>query len=110
CGLAWLLWRRNSRALWLITAGLLLPLLAIPVLQVARGAFPRYIIYVLPFLLLPAGTALAALVQAAQRWGQRGQAVVATGLVVALFLVAVPRLQAEYWFMVGDWRAIAAQV
>lgn len=72
-GLALLAHRRRGLALLVILAALLVPLPLIVGLGVSRGAMPRYVIYMLPLWLLPAGYALAALVDGLGRLGSAGR-------------------------------------
>lgn len=136
-GLALLVHRRGGLALLVILAALLVPLPLIVGLGVSRGAMPRYVIYMLPLWLLPAGYALAALVDGLGRWGSVGRlgsggrlgsleragsggrsgmgTAVGRGIVVLallglLALAFAPRLAAEHRYVWNDWQAVLAHL
>lgn len=114
-GAAILAARRRWRLLLSAVVIGLVPLALIQILAVARWALPKYVIYLLPLYLLAAGVSLQALSSGLARaapWPGRasirrlGVALLIAGVLLSL---AWPRLQAEYQWMVRDWRgAIAA--
>jgi mannosyltransferase len=106
-GLALLFWRRKWSTLVLFSVGFALPLLLVAVLPFSRGAMGRYIIYLLPFYLLPIALLLEEVTNAVNRWLNRPLFMVVAGLLVAAIVqMAWPIIQYEYEFMEADWRGI----
>ncbi len=107
-GLLALAWRRNWAGIGLIISGAVLPVVLIVSLQIARGAFPRYIIYMLPIYLLSAGIGLSTLIEAVivRFAGTPGYLIASAGVAVALILISRPGLQGVYTHIQEDWRGI----
>ena len=109
-GLLWLAGQRDWPALALLLTALGGPLLLLFGFQVARGPFPRYVISLLPFYLLAGGIALDAALSGLRRRSVTAQRLAGGALALVLLLLSGPRLQAEYRFVVGDWRGIVQQL
>jgi mannosyltransferase len=103
-------WVRQRR--WLLAGLMLAQLIVPPVLilnfDVARAAFPKYVIYMLPPYLLAAAAGL----EWVQKWvvGKRPSRyhAVAVVTVVLFCAAAVPTLLAEYRYVERDWRGAVA--
>lgn len=103
--------RRDWLTLAFLLLGGLLPLALINLFQVSRWAFPKYIIYTLPFYLLAAGIGLDGLQHKLGQWGRRGRetAAAATTLILLLiFLNSWPRIRQEHAYAENDWKGVAA--
>lgn len=111
--LAWLRQRQ-----WLlvsfICAGLIIPLVMIVGLDVARWAFPKYVIYLLPLYLLPVGVGLDTTIDFLARAlsgplpvGRRGVASLVAG---ALVVVTSPLLRTEHHYVQQNWELAATFV
>jgi hypothetical protein len=93
---------------WILT-GLLFPLGLIYIFQVARGAYSRYIIYLLPFYLLPVAYALdRALITLNRRIKNSAYGWGSTALALAFFWLSWPSIGQEYQYINEDWRGIAS--
>jgi hypothetical protein len=112
-GFAVWIWRRDWITFSLVAVGLVAPLLLVTRFDVARWAFPKYIIYMLPLYLIAAGVALDFLFgQIGQRFETRQRlASVAMPLLaaVALIIVTAPLLREEHAYIEGDWKGITQQ-
>ena len=109
-GVWWLIRQRHRLELVILLAGMVGPLLLVPLFGVARGPFPRYLINLLPFYLLAASIPLVEFTRLLRRRSRPVAVAVSSLLILGFFLVSLPRLQNEYQFMVGDWRGIAGQL
>ncbi len=109
-GVVVLAYRRRWLLLSLMLSAAIVPLLLIQVLDVSRWALPKYVIYLLPVYLLAVGVGLETLVNRVAEllpWPRKesgSRIFVSTILCLGLLIVAFPRLQEEYAFMVRDWR------
>ena len=106
-GLGILLWQSSWLELGLLLSGIVLPFLLIQLGQVARGSYPRYIIYVLPLYLFAAAVPIATLLnQVSRSFGRR--ALVPTALTFGLLIAAVGwrPVRLEHDFVQDDWRGI----
>jgi hypothetical protein len=91
----------------MILGGLMLPLALIYIFQIARGAFSRYIIFLLPLYLLGIAYGIdQLLIQGKQRFGRTFYAVGIIGLTAAFVWVALPKIQDEHKYVHQDWRGI----
>jgi hypothetical protein len=110
-GLLVLLRRREWLNLGFVGIGLVVPLLLIVATQIDRSAFPRYIIYLLPFYLLAAAFGLVAVPAAVQRqWGRPAGLAAGSFLVVGLLVFSSPLIQAEHELEIRDWRGVMEAV
>lgn len=105
-GLLYWAWQRKWLSLEMVLAGLILPLPLIGIFDVARTPQTRYVIYMLPFYLLLAGSGIAALLALLHQvhWGAWASGVVLTA--VALMFIYTPPLSSEYDFVLNDWRTV----
>lgn len=107
-GVLLLAYRLNWTELALLVSAVAVPLIIIDAFQIARGAYSRYISFILPYYLLVTGISLAALVRVlvGRLLGRFGIVVVSMGLGLGLVAVAWPGLQGEYEFVLEDWQGI----
>lgn len=103
-------WRRDWITLSLAAVGLVTPLLFITTFNVARWAFPKYVIYMLPLYLIAAGVALDALFDQIDRRLITRQRLASVGIpllaAVTLVIVTRPLLREEHAYVEGDWKGI----
>ena len=103
--------KKQWMALAFMMTGLILPLIFIQLLHVSRWAFPKYVIYMLPFYIL--GIAITIdegirrLAQKMVRNRHNGYAYVAIPASILLFFALLPLLRAEYAYVERDWRSVA---
>lgn len=104
------LWRRRT---WLnvsfIIAGLILPLPLVKLFNVVRGAYPRYLIYMLPFYLLLIALAIVGLLRWLRKYQWRGTAVSLLPA-LALLIVYTPLISYEHHRIREDWRGVYQQI
>jgi hypothetical protein len=108
-GAGFLFWIRRYRwqPIAFITVSLILPFILIQLFDVSRGAFARYIIYLLPFyLLLAAMTPLSLLEWLSKRPSSKIYLTAALGLALAFGISSLEPLRIEYQFVQSDWRGI----
>ncbi|MGD8856338.1 MAG: glycosyltransferase family 39 protein [Chloroflexota bacterium] len=107
-GITVLVWRRRWPILVLMASAIVLPLLLIQLFQVSRGAFARYVLYMLPFYLLAAGRGQSALIEKAvgKKFGLRAHVSASVLLAALITLVAWPGIVADYDRIQEDWRGI----
>jgi hypothetical protein len=105
-GLLLWLWQRRWWGLALFVTGVGLPLLLTTVVPVARAAFPRYILYTLPFYLLAAGNTFAAGLRPLAVARPRLFAVLALLLIGSIVIGGYKPIEREYAFMQRDWRGV----
>ncbi len=109
-GLMILAYHRRWLLISLILTISVVPLALIQILDISRWAAPKYIIYLLPSYLLSAGVGLQALtiwfanVAPWPRQELRRRLAVMFFLCLGLLILALPRLQEEYDYMLRDWR------
>ena len=106
-GLGILLWESSWLEFSFLLGGIVLPFLLIQLGQVARGSFPRYIIYVLPLYLFATAVPIATLLnQVSHSFGRR--ALVPTALTFGLLIAAVGwrPVRLEHDYVQDDWRGI----
>jgi len=106
-GLGILLWQSSWLDLGFLLGGIVLPFLLIQLGQVARGSFPRYIIYVMPLYLFAAAVPIATLLkQVFRSFGRR--AFVPAALTFGLLIAAVGwrPVRLEHKYVQDDWRGI----
>ncbi|MBN1318915.1 MAG: glycosyltransferase family 39 protein [Anaerolineales bacterium] len=105
---------RDWTSLYTIVAGLVTPILLINIFHVARWAFPKYIIYLLPLYLMSAGIAIDAglewFVSIFSRPTRRGIVAVPAITALVLILVNVPLLQKELQSQRRAWRDVAEDI
>ncbi len=107
----WLYWRRWP-ALALAVGAVLLPVLLIDISNIARGSQVRYILFALPFYLLPAGAAIDAAVNLSWqlapsvRGSTRASGAVLALAGLGLISISWPATRFEYGMMQTDWRGI----
>ncbi len=92
-----------------ILSGLVLPLILVLMFQVSRGAFARYIVYMLPFFLLAAGYAIDRSLFLTKRF--TGRTVYRTSVAFCLLgfvFLARPTVTAERERISEDWREVIA--
>lgn len=99
--------RRNWTRLSLVLCGLFLPIPLILLLGVAREAFVRYVLYLLPFYLFPAGYAINQLVQ---KLKPTQQTPVLLGSFALIAFMSWSPLQHEYAFIQHDWRSAVSDI
>jgi mannosyltransferase len=108
-GLVYWLLEKEWLKLGLILSGLVLPLILIILFQVARGAFARFIIYMLPFYLLAAGYAIdRSLLFSRQFTGRTINRAIGAIIVLGFILLALPSVSAEYENIEQDWSQIVS--
>ena len=103
--------QRQWMALAFMVTGLILPLFLIQLLHISRWAFPKYVIYMLPFYIL----GISITIDYGVRWlGQKitkehnkGYAYIAIPISLLLLLMLLPLLEDEYTYMERDWRSVA---
>lgn len=105
-GAAVWLWQGRRDDLLFAVIALVLPLILIPLTDVARGAHGRYIIYLLPFYLFFAGIMPSFLLQVACKRGPTLFALAATICLSTILAFAVPAVAQEYRAEDSDWRGI----
>ena len=103
--------RKQWMTLAFMITGLIFPLLLIQLLHVSRWAFPKYVIYMLPFYILSVSITIdygvTWLQQKVLKENNKGYAYVALPVVFALILISFPLLEGEYKHVERDWRSIA---
>jgi 4-amino-4-deoxy-L-arabinose transferase-like glycosyltransferase len=109
-GLVACAWERDWIPFSSILLGLIVPLVLIQVFAVARWAWPKYIIYLLPLYLISAGITLSSLFRFLRQRLPIQPPFVRTAIptVVALALVGVtwPLLRQEHTYVEEDWKGI----
>lgn len=104
-----LLWIRHRRwqPIAFICTSLILPFILIQIFDVSRGAFARYIIYLLPFYLLLAAAVPVFLLQWLSK-NQPSKTYLAGMLVLALAFgfSSLKPVQYEYDYVQSDWKGI----
>ena len=109
-GFAVWIWRRDWITFSLAAVGLVVPILLVIRFGVARWAFPKYIIYMLPLYLIAAGVALDFLFGLIGRHLQPryrfAPIVISLLAALALVVVTVPLLLEEHAYIEGDWKGI----
>jgi mannosyltransferase len=103
--LIWLIQGRR-RDLVRVLVSLLLPLALIITFPISRGAFARYVIYLLPFYLLLAAVPPAALAGRLAAYGRGPFLVASLAGALAVSLLGWQPVQNEYAFVQEDWRAV----
>ena len=107
-------WQRRWLTLMLSLLVLILPFFLIITFQVARWAFPKYIIYLLPVYLLAIGVAVDHFlsVLAPVSTGRRAWVYASCSLALAsaFFLANWHNLAAEYAYVERDWRGLVAHL
>jgi mannosyltransferase len=103
--LVWLVQGRR-RDLVRVLVSLLLPLALIITVPISRGAFARYVIYLLPFYLLLAAVPPAALSRRLASYGRGPFLGASLAGTVAVLLLGWQPVQNEYTFVQEDWRAV----
>ncbi len=107
-GLFVLVSRREWLNLALIVSALVVPLLLIQFLQVSRGVYARYVLYMLPFYLFTASVTVTALLERlfGYHYGRRAYLSASALSVALVILIAWPGVEAEYERVQEDWRGI----
>ncbi len=103
--------QKRWMTLAVLAAGLILPLLLIQLLHISRWAFPKYVIYMLPFYIL----GISITIDYGINWLQqktfknhsKGYAYIALPVFFSLFLILFPLLNDEYTYAERDWRSVA---
>ncbi len=104
-----LLWIKIGRPknVVFVLLGMFLPLLLIQLVNVTRGAFARYIIYLLPFYLLLAAIVPVTVLKWLTRQQLSSNFMAATLFLAALFgISSLEPLENEYEFVQSDWNGI----
>ena len=90
-----------------ILLSMFLPLILIQIFNVTRGAFARYIIYLLPFYLLLAAIVPVTLLKWLTKQQVSFSFMAGTFLLAAVFgITSLEPLQNEYEFVQSDWKGI----
>jgi hypothetical protein len=111
-GLALIIIQKRWTTLAFIVSGLFLPLLLIQLLHITRWAFPKYVIYMLPFYILGISITLDQGINWLQQKTfknrhNKGYAYIALPVAFSLFLILFPLLNNEYTHITRDWRSVA---
>lgn len=107
-GLLLLAWQRDWLTLSILVVAVILPIPIVVVTNVARGAFFRYLLFMLPFYLFAAAIVLSEVLLVTSRTRLGKTITLAASLIIAitLFYVAWPRIQRDYQSIAEDWRGI----
>lgn len=101
-------WQRHWLLLSLLLVAVILPIPIVDVTNVARGAFFRYVLFMLPFYLFAAAIAISKLLleTSRTRFGNYIYFAVSLSTAISLLYVAWPEIQREYQYITEDWRGI----
>ncbi|MGD2049559.1 MAG: hypothetical protein PVH03_08690, partial [Chloroflexota bacterium] len=107
-GLLLLAWQRDWLTFSLLVVAVILPIPVVVVTNVARGAYFRYLLFMLPFYLFAAAIVLSEVLLVTSRTRLGKTITLAASLIIAitLFYLAWPRIERDYQSIAEDWRGI----
>lgn len=107
-GLFILGWQRDWLTISLLLVAVILPIPIVVITDVARGAFFRYVLFMLPFYLFAAAIVISEILMATSRVRFGNSMDIAASLITAISLlyVAWPSIYREYQYITEDWRGI----
>ena len=110
-GLWQLIRMRRWHSLFLISGGIILPIVLIGLFKVSRWSLAKYVIYALPPYLLAIGIAVDAILERSkQYWGRHGRLAYSLGslsFALIFMFISFPLLRDEYQYTRMDWKGIA---